>query len=87
MDHPSRAEEARTRAEARFKANLQRRTDADKAMAEVEANRVAERDKTARLRALRLAKEEADRTRTAAAAPVTKGASRTAAARKLAKTS
>ena len=58
---PHRAEEARARAEARFKLNEQRKTDAEKAMAEVEAHRAAELEKTVRLRALRLAKEEADR--------------------------
>lgn len=56
-----RAEEARARAEARFQKTEQRKTDAEKVLAEVAAEREAEAAKTLRLRALRLAKEEAER--------------------------
>jgi hypothetical protein len=66
---PDRADKARAQAEARFKMAEQRKTDADKVWAEMEAGRAAEIAKTDRLRALRLAKEAADR-EAAAAAPV-----------------
>jgi len=53
----SEAETARVRAEARFK-NLQRlKADAPLAMQDYQDAQRAERDKTARLRALRLARE------------------------------
>jgi hypothetical protein len=63
---PGTADDARVRAEARFKLNEQRRSDAEKVWAEVEAGRAAEIAKTDRLRALRLAREEADRAAVAA---------------------
>lgn len=53
------------KAEASFKRKEIQARDATKAMAEYEASLTATRDKTARLRALRMAKEAAD----AAAAP------------------
>ena len=71
-----RAEKARTQAEARFKMAEQRKTDAEKVWAEMEAGRAAELAKTDRLRALRLAKEEADRATAAAARPKPARASR-----------
>lgn len=67
-DTKSPAEVAREKAEARFKILEQRRTDAARTMDEVVAAKSAELEKTARLRALRLAKEDEDR-RIAAAAP------------------
>ena len=48
------------RAEALFKKEARRR-DGEKAMAEYEANRCAIREKTARLRALRLARDVAQK--------------------------
>lgn len=64
---------ARVRAEERFRVREQRATDADQAMRDIAVARDAERAKTERLRALRLAKEEADRVAAAAApAPVKK---------------
>lgn len=55
----------KSRADAQF-AKLQRDADGKKAMSEYEAERIAVREKTARLRALRLAKEAADREAAAA---------------------
>jgi hypothetical protein len=51
------SEHARNRAEALFKKE-EARLDDNKAMADYKANRLAMRQKTARLRALRLAREE-----------------------------
>jgi hypothetical protein len=51
----------RSQAEARFK-KAQRATEGAQAMSEYNAERKAERAKTERLRALRLAKEAADKT-------------------------
>jgi len=62
------AEEAKLRAERNFAKNEQRRQEAESAMAAVRAEQQAVADKTARLRALRLAKEAAD-AEAAAAAP------------------
>jgi hypothetical protein len=50
-------EHTRERAEAIFKRKEKRRIEGDKAMAEYEARQQALREKTARLRALRLARE------------------------------
>ena len=50
----------RTQAEAKFK-KAQRATDGSQAMSEYNAERQAERAKTARLKELRLAKEAADK--------------------------
>jgi hypothetical protein len=55
-------QEARTRAEANFTKKEQQAKEGAKAMAEYEAIMIATRKKTARLRALRLAKEAAERT-------------------------
>jgi hypothetical protein len=52
--------EARDRAEARFKIKQERAQDGAKAMMEYEAAGVALRQKAARLKALRLAKEAAE---------------------------
>ena len=52
--------EARKRAEASFTSKEQRARDGARAMAEYEAAGVALRKKTARLKALRLAKEAAE---------------------------
>jgi hypothetical protein len=48
---------ARERAEAAFQKKERQLAEGRQAMAEYEAQRVAEREKTARLRALRLARE------------------------------
>ena len=53
-------EEARARAEANFKKE-ERAKEGEKAMMEYQANERATREKTERLRALRLAKEAADK--------------------------
>jgi hypothetical protein len=58
----TRSDEARTRAEANFKKE-QRAKEGAKAMMEYQANGRLVREKTERLRALRLAKEAADRKR------------------------
>jgi hypothetical protein len=50
-------------AEARFKARAERAIDAPLARKEYDADQVAVREKTARLRALRLAREAEERTR------------------------
>ena len=59
---------ARARADERFKVKEQRASDAKQVMQEVAAAKSAERAKTERLKSLRLAKEEADRTAAAAVA-------------------
>ena len=53
-------EEARARAEANFRKE-ERAKEGEKAMMEYQANERATREKTERLRALRLAKEAADK--------------------------
>ena len=58
----ARSDEARARAEANFKKE-QRAKEGAKAMMEYQANSRLVREKTERLRALRLAKEAADRKR------------------------
>jgi hypothetical protein len=62
---------AQADAESKFKRKEIQARDGVKAMAEYEAERVSTRQKTARLRALRLAKEAADKQ--AAKPPVTAG--------------
>jgi hypothetical protein len=62
MTLTTRSDEARTRAEANFKKE-QRAKEGAKAMMEYQANGRLVREKTERLRALRLAKEAADRKR------------------------
>ena len=56
------AKQARDRAEAIFKKKQERLRDGQTAMAEYEAARLATREKTARLRALRLARDLARKT-------------------------
>ncbi len=58
MATPSK--EARERAEQKFRKKEIEARDASKAMAEYQASLVAQREKTARLRALREAKEAAE---------------------------
>jgi hypothetical protein len=62
MTLTARSDEARARAEANFKKE-QRAKEGAKAMMEYQANGRLVREKTERLRALRLAKEAADRKR------------------------
>jgi hypothetical protein len=59
---PTRSDEARARAEANFKKE-QRAKEGEKAMMEYLAEGRMVREKTARLRALRLAKEAAEKAR------------------------
>jgi hypothetical protein len=54
------SKEARERAEQKFRKKEIEARDASKAMAEYQASLVAQREKTARLRALRQAKEAAE---------------------------
>jgi hypothetical protein len=65
------SKEARERAEQKFRKKEIEARDASKAMAEYQAGLVAQREKTARLRALREAKEADERAarRTAQAPP------------------
>jgi hypothetical protein len=56
-----KSDEAKARAEAKFRKNEQRSSEAEKAHAEVAAKARARDENTARLRGLRLAKEQADR--------------------------
>jgi hypothetical protein len=58
----TKSDEARARAEANFKKE-ERAKDGGKAMMEYQANSRMIREKTERLKALRLAKEAADKTR------------------------
>jgi len=62
MTLTTRSDEARNRAEANFKKE-QRAKEGAKAMMEYQANGRLVREKTERLKALRLAKEAADRKR------------------------
>ena len=64
----ARSSEARGRAETNFK-KQERAKDGAKAMMEYQANSRAVREKMARLKALRLAKEADDKAREAAAQP------------------
>jgi len=64
----ARSSEARARAETNFKKE-ERAKDGAKAMMEYQANSRAVREKMARLKALRLAKEADDKAREAAAQP------------------
>ena len=59
--HPD-TQQARDRAEAIFKKKEERLREGQQAMAEYEAARAATREKTARLRALRLARDAALKT-------------------------
>jgi hypothetical protein len=53
------SDQARARAEAAFKKKEQARVEGEKAMSEYRAKEQAMREKTARLRTLRLARDEA----------------------------
>ena len=64
--------DARAKAESKFHLAERRKTEADQALGEARAAKNAESQKTARLKALRLAKEEADRAAAAAAPPPVK---------------
>jgi len=64
----ARSSEARARAETNFKKE-ERAKDGARAMMEYQANSRAVREKMARLKALRLAKEADDKAREAAAQP------------------
>ena len=59
---PTRSDEARTRAEASFRKE-ERAKEGARAMMEYQANSRIVREKTERLKALRLAKEAADKAR------------------------
>ncbi len=61
--------DARAKAESKFHLAERRKSEADQALGEARAAKNAEAQKTARLKALRLAKEEADRAAAAAAPP------------------
>jgi hypothetical protein len=63
------SKEARERAEQKFRKKEIEARDASKAMAEYQASLVAQREKTARLRALREAKEAAEAAARAAQPP------------------
>ena len=56
-----KSEEAKARAEARFRKNEQRSSEAEKTYAEIAIKARARDENTARLKGLRLAKEQADR--------------------------
>ena len=66
--------DARAKAESKFHLAERRKSEAEQAITEARASKNAESAKTARLRALRLAKEEADRLTAAAAVPAVKAA-------------
>lgn len=75
MSFSSKAQgDVRAKAESKFHLAERRKSEADQALTEVRAAKTAESQKTARLKALRLAKEEADRAAAAAAPPPTKAA-------------
>ena len=65
--------DARAKAESKFHLAERRKSEADQALTEARTAKNAETAKTARLKALRLAKEEADR---AAAPPPVKAAAK-----------
>jgi hypothetical protein len=71
------AQAAQARAEAAFKRKEQQARDGAVALREYTAASQATREKTARLRELRLAKEAADRNATKAVAPKGKSAKKT----------
>jgi hypothetical protein len=71
------SERALAQAEAKFKKLELQRVEGAKAWADYHAERVAEREKTARLRALRLARDAALTTGDAVAAPGRTGKTRT----------
>ena len=67
------SKEARDRAEASFKKQEQRAREGAKAMADYEAEGRATREKTARLKSLRMAKQAAGKEVVAENVPVTSG--------------
>ena len=69
---PKNQKEVKDKAEASFKRKEIQAREGVKAMADYQADQVAVRAKTARLRELRLAKEEADRAADAEAANLAK---------------
>ena len=77
-----KSEEAKARAEARFRKNEQRSSEAEKAHAEVAAKARVRDENTARLKGLRLAKEHADR-ETAARTPQAPAAKKSARKRSI----
>ena len=72
----ARVKDARAKAESKFHLAERRKSEADQALTEARAAKTAESQKTARLKALRLAKEEADRAAAAAAPPPVKTAAK-----------
>ena len=64
-----KSDEAKARAEARFRKDQQRSSEAEKTHAEIAAKARARDENTARLKGLRLAKEQADREAAAQAQP------------------
>jgi hypothetical protein len=78
FDLRSNSEDARARAEASFKRKERQAIEGAKAMAEYEAQLIAVRERTARLRALRLAKQAEDAKRAKSSSPA---APRTASGR------
>ncbi len=66
--------DARAKAESKFHLAERRKSEADQALTEARAAKNAESQKTARLKAMRLAKEAADREAAAAAPPPVKAA-------------
>ena len=64
-----KSDEAKARAEARFRKDQQRSSEAEKAHADIAAKARARDENTARLKGLRLAKEQADRDAAARAQP------------------
>ena len=68
--------DARAKAESKFHLAERRKSEAEQAITEARASKNAEAVKTARLRALRLAKEEADRATAAAAPPPVKNSAK-----------
>ena len=67
------SKETRDRAEASFKKQEQRAREGAKAMADYEAEGRAMREKTARLKSLRMAKQAAGKTVVEESAPVASG--------------
>jgi hypothetical protein len=76
--------QTRERAESVFKRKEEARLEGDKAMADYRASQAAMREKTARLRALRLARDEANKSMAASKKRKAKSSWRTALIRRLA---
>jgi hypothetical protein len=77
MKDVTTVEAAKVKAEARFKKQQEQADAAQAGRKAAEAIKVAEAAKTVRLKALRIAKEQAEETAAALAPPVKKRASRT----------